>query len=140
MSGTKGKGNKHPKQLDGKRVMFSKQRQPSPAQKAAGWAKKRKGQELAKFILEQKFIGAEKSKLRGLISSYFGVDEKQITTEMMILFRVIEKAIQKADIAAVKLLLERAYGLPKQVSEFNINKPEIKIYTDSQTKADIDKL
>lgn len=113
-------GKKRPKEENfkgstGKR--FSSEKQPTGEQKAAGWAKKKVGTELAKLILDLPFKGKLDGVLRKDIASYFGVDENHITNEQVIYFRQIEKAVSKSDTPAAKFITERAHGLPNQKIE-----------------------
>lgn len=102
-------------------VPFGVQKQPSPEAKRAGWLKKKKGQELAKAILELSFKGMKDSQLKKAASEYFGVNQKDLTVEMMLIFRQAEKAIQKADTNAFVAVMDRAHGKPKQESIVKVN-------------------
>lgn len=94
-------------------VPFSKENQPSPEAKSKGWDRKRVGKELAAQILSLKFKGANNSPLLKNIASYFGVKEKDITVEMMMMFRQAEKAISKSDTFAFNAFMDRAHGKAK---------------------------
>jgi len=98
--------------IDGK--PFTSENQPAPEQKSAGWAKKKRGAELAKLILNLPFKGAKDSKIKELAAEYFGVPQDEVTVEQVMTFRQAEKAIQKADTQAYKILFERAYGYRQQ--------------------------
>lgn len=95
-------------------VKFSKENQPSGEAKSAGKMKKKKGMELAKAVLDLSFKGMKNSELKKAAAEYYGIDESEITVEMMLLFRQAEKAIQKADTHAFVALMDRAHGKPKQ--------------------------
>ena len=95
-------------------VKFSKDNQPSGEAKSAGKIKKKKGMELAKAVLELSFKGMKNSALKKAAAEYYGIDESEITVEMMLLFRQAEKAIQKADTFAFNAVMDRAHGKPKQ--------------------------
>lgn len=111
----KGGPGKNPVPTNGKK--FSKTYQPgSEAVKAGIWRKKR-GMELAKAILELNFKGAENSDLLRRASDYFKIPQKDITVEMMLLFRQAEKAIQKADTQAFNAVMDRTFGKPKEKHE-----------------------
>lgn len=96
---------------------FSKNYQPPPENKAAGKWRKKQGQELAKAILDLAFKGMKNSELKKAAAEYYGVDEKEITVEMMMVFRQAEKAIQKADTPAFNAVMDRAHGKPAQRTE-----------------------
>lgn len=98
-------------------VPFTKDSQPSPEAKKAGWAKRLKGQELAKAVLELAFKGASKSELKKEAALYYNVSESEITVEMMLLFRQAEKAIDKSDTYAFNSIMDRAFGKPKEKIE-----------------------
>lgn len=96
-------------------VKFTPENQPPPENKSAGILRKKAGKELAKAVLELAFKGMANSDLKQLAAAYFGIeDPEQVTVEMMLIFRQAEKAIQKADTAAFKAVMERAHGLPTQ--------------------------
>jgi len=119
---------------------FTKERQPSPAAKSAGWAKRKRGMELAKAVLNLAFKGKKDSQVKKEASEYFGIPQKDITVEMMLLFRQAEKAIQKGDTQAFRAVMERAFGLPKQDIDMNVTTPQIIVNTTEETKKLIDKL
>lgn len=100
---------------------FTKENQPPPEAKKEGWAKKKRGQELAKAVLELAFKGMGNSELKNKAAEYFGVTPDQITVEMMMLFRQAELAIQKADTQAFNAVMDRAFGKPKQESVVKVN-------------------
>lgn len=112
-----------PGKMNGKEtgIPFGILKQPTPEQKKAGWAKKKRGQELAKAILDMAFKGQDNSQLKKQAAAYFGVKEKNITVEMMLLFRQAEKAIQKADTNAFNAVMDRTFGKPKQESVVKVN-------------------
>lgn len=121
MSESKLTSDKHPrlKNLGDKAGSrnFNKKGQPAPEAKKAGWLRKKKGQELARAILELSFKGAKNSELRKQMAEYYGITEAEITVEMMGLFRQAEKMIGKADTPAFKAVMERAHGAPQQQIE-----------------------
>lgn len=96
---------------------FTKKNQPTSEQKKAGWAKKKRAQDLAKAVLDLSFKGMKDSLLKKQAAEYFGVPEKELTVEMMLLFRQAEKAIQKADTPAFNAIMDRAFGKPKEKVE-----------------------
>lgn len=101
----------------GKRTRVSTDSQPSPEAKKAGWAKKLKGQELAKAVLELAFKGTGKGEIKKAAAEYYGITEDEITVEMMLLFRQAEKAIDKSDTYAFNSVMDRAFGKPKEKAE-----------------------
>lgn len=115
---TGGKGKIGPE--DGKR--YSKSYQPTSEAKRIGWLKKKRGQELAKAILELQFKGMKDSQLKKAASEYFGIAQKDLTVEMMIIFRQAEKAIQKADTQAATFIMDRSHGKPKEKIELKTPK------------------
>ena len=126
------------------RVKFTKDTQPSGAAKSAGWKKKTKGVELAKAVLNLAFKGAKDSELKKLAAEYFAIPEDKITVEVMLLFRQAEKAIQKADTAAFKAVMERAHGLPSSSIDITtkgkaIQRPVV-VVSDQETKEALGKL
>ena len=96
---------------------FSTKNQPSSEAKKAGWAKKKRAMELAKAVLDLQFKGMKNGELKKMAAEYFGVQSKDITVEMMLLFRQAEKAIQKADTHAFNAIMDRAFGKPKEKVE-----------------------
>lgn len=93
---------------------FTSTNQPSGAAKEAGKIKKLTGIELARAILQLAFEGAKDSPLKKTAADYFKIDEKDITVEMMLMFRQAEKAIQKGDTRAFEAVMDRAFGKAKQ--------------------------
>jgi len=106
--------------MAGKATQFKKGQTAPIESKRDGWAKKKKGRELAELILglipSGKIIdekGNERlSVLRKATAAYFGVPEKEITVEQMILFGQAKIAIFKEDTNAAKFLHEIAYCVP----------------------------
>lgn len=94
--------------------------QPSPEALSNAKKLKAKGRELAKAILSLKYKGLANSDLRKQMSDYFEVPEDELTIDMMIDFRQIEKAIGKSDTPAAKFIKESAYGQPKQETDLNV--------------------
>lgn len=90
-------------------VKFSKENQPTGAAKSAGMRKKR----LLKDIMAMAFKGPKGGKLKKLAANYMGVPEDSLTTEDMLHFRQIERAISKSNTFAYMALMDRAFGKPK---------------------------
>lgn len=101
----------------GEATQFSETNQPTGVVKSIGWAKRRTGLELVKYALETNFKGKAGSELKKASAQYFGISEDDITVEMMLIFRQIEKAISESDTPAFKAVMERAFGMPKQQIE-----------------------
>src|SRR5687768_6244353 len=100
--GKKGKGEITP--ADGTR--FTSDNQPSGEAKSLGKKKKR----LLKDILELSFIGPSGGRLKKAASEYLGIPQEEITVEMMMQFRMVEKAIKDSDTPAFNAIMDRAYG------------------------------
>jgi hypothetical protein len=98
-------------------VPFTADNQPPADVKKGGWARKNLLKNLAKAMLEQDFVGAEGSQLKAAAAQYMGLPVEEITNELMMHFRQLEKAIQKADTGAYNAFMDRAYGKPKQAVE-----------------------
>lgn len=120
-----------PKRKPGKGAMngkltgkcFTKDRQPTKEQRIAGWDKKKKAQELVKAVLQLSFKGKQNSKLKKDAAQYFGIPEKDITVETMLVFKQAEKAIQKGDTHAFSAVMDRAFGKPKEKIEVKDTTP-----------------
>lgn len=106
-------------------VPFSADNQPSSESKKRGWDKRKKSKELAEAILSLKFVGAKDSKLKQMMAEMFGVKEKDLTVEMMMLFRQTEKAIQKGDTFAFMAVMDRVYGKAKQHTDITTKDKEL---------------
>lgn len=100
---------------DGKH--FSSESQPSSEAKKAGWARKLKGQELARAVLELAFKGNVDNDLRKEAAEYYNIEPSEINVEMMLLFRQAQKAIQQSDTSAFSAIMDRAFGKPKEKIE-----------------------
>lgn len=97
---------------------FSSTNQPDPELKKAGWAKKLKGRDLVKYILDADFKG-EDPELTKRMANFFNVPTENITNEMMMIFSQVVKAIHKGDSIAFSQVMDRAYGKPKEDITFN---------------------
>jgi hypothetical protein len=111
------RGNKNLGKQYGQQTRFAKDNQPPPENKAAGQLKAKQGQALALAILKMKYKGPKGGELGKLMAEYFDVPESEITVEMMMDFRQIEKAIAKNDTNAWSAMKSRAFGQPKQPIE-----------------------
>jgi hypothetical protein len=100
-------------------VPFSKENQPSIEAKKEGWAKKKKAFELVQAVLDLSFKGKKGSAIKKMASDYFGISEEDITMEVMLVFRQVEKAIQKSDTKAFTAIMDRAFGKPKERVDLN---------------------
>lgn len=91
--------------------------QPSSESKKAGWAKKKSGRDLVIAFFETPFSAttpAAKSKLQKFANAY-GLQPEEVTVELMAIHAQVEKAVLNGDTYAFRNLMDRAYGLPKQV-------------------------
>jgi hypothetical protein len=107
------------------------QGQPSSDAKKAGWAKKRRSQELARYLLGMEFVGKSEA-FRAKIAEYFGMDAETMagaTNEAVIMMKQIGMAIEGGDMQAAQLIMERAYGKPKEFVDFGAgdNVPQLNI-------------
>lgn len=110
--------------------------QPSGAAKAAGWARRKTGTLLAKAILESKIEGFKStSKIRRMAANYFGIQEEDITVELAMHFKQIEKAIKKGDTFAYQAFMNRAHGMPKQVTEEIGNRTVINVNIEGENES-----
>ena len=90
---------------------------PSGAAKSAGWAKKKTGIELAKAILNLTFNDIPiQPFLKQRVAEFYGIDTDEVTVETVLHFKQIEKASQ-GDTYAYSTFMNRALGMPKQVTE-----------------------
>ena len=96
---------------------FTTENQPSPEAKSNGWLKKKRAQELVKAMLELNFSGSKNAALKKEAADYFGIDAKEITIEMMLLFKQTKKAIDDSDTQAFNAVMDRAFGKPKEKLE-----------------------
>jgi hypothetical protein len=130
------------------------QPQPSPEAKKAGWAKKKRNRELAQLVLGMKFVGSVHlldpktgepikddngnyilvpSEFKEKLGRYHGLSAEQIENldiETAMMLRMVGQAIEKGDNAAAQIVLERAYGKPKEfieLSKDNDDRPVINI-------------
>jgi hypothetical protein len=90
---------------------------PSPAAKSAGWAKRRTGIELAKAILNLTFNDVPiKPFLKQRVAEFYGIPAEDVTVEAVLHFKQIERATN-GDTYAYQAFMNRALGMPKQVTE-----------------------
>lgn len=121
-------------------IPFSKENQPTPQQKREGWAKRKRGAELVKHILEQKFVGAKDGLLKKEIAQYFGCPESEITNEMAMTFRQVQKSLSKVDTQAYNSVMNRGYGMPKQQTDITSDGKEINQIPTAIANATIEQL
>lgn len=100
---------------------FSKDNQPDPEKIKAASFKRKRGRELIKAILELPFAGDDPA-VRLNAAIYFGCTPDVITVEMMMVFKQIMRAVQSGDSYAHELIMQRAYGKPKDVPSDDENK------------------
>lgn len=100
------------------------QPQPSSESKKAGWARRKKNQELARQVLAMKFIGQDNTRIGRLfkdkMKTYFGLSPQQIEeldNEAAIMLRLIGSAIEDGDNDAAREIMDRAYGKATQYVE-----------------------
>lgn len=125
--------------------------QPAPTseQKKAGWARKKRNRELAQMVLGMKFVGQiyqtdakgnpildkdgnpklMDSEFKRRLASYFGLSKEQIdsddmTNEMALMLRQLGQAIENGDTTSAQMVLERAYGKPKEFIELSRGEEE----------------
>lgn len=92
------------------------QGQPSNEAKRAGWAKKRRREELAQYLLSLEFVGKSEA-FREAVGNYFGMSPEEMaeaSNESLIYMRLIANAIEKGDVSSALAIIERAYGKPKE--------------------------
>lgn len=102
------------------------QPQPSSEAKKAGWAKRKKNQELARTLLGLKFVGQDDSRMgrlfRDRLKTYFGMSAEEIEkidNESAIMLRLIGSAVEDGDNEAAREIMDRAYGKPTQHIDMN---------------------
>lgn len=95
---------------------FTKENQPPPEVKKAGWARRKALKELIEFQMCGKLEGSKKD-YPALTASFYGIDVKDVTIRMIMEFRQIEKAILKGDTGAFNAVMDRAVGKAKQAIE-----------------------
>jgi hypothetical protein len=140
----------------GEKNRFSKDSQPSPDAKRAGQLRRSRNRKLAQLILNRSFVGKfttktkrgdyviEDTKFRNVLKEYFGLSEEELTemsNEAAIMFRMVGSAIADGDTQAAAMMLERAYGKPKEMTPFDDpennddnNKPQIVIQIIQQSE------
>jgi hypothetical protein len=94
---------------------FSKDNQPSSEVRKAGWDRKRRNQELYRFLLGKTYVG-KSEQFREQMQQYFGLSDEEmegITNEAVIVLKQIGRAIELGDTQAAEILMQRAFGKPK---------------------------
>ncbi len=92
---------------------FAVQKQPTPEAKSAGWKKKRLLKDLLELTTRSMFEGSQKDYTK-ITATYFGIPEEDVSVEIIMQYRQIEKAIMKGDTIAFNAIMDRAYGKPTQ--------------------------
>jgi hypothetical protein len=90
---------------------------PTVAQQNAGKLRKKQGIELAKAILNLRFNPKGNEELAQKATEYYGAPIDELTHEMMMHFGQISKAVEQKDTFAYNAFMNRALGMPKQVTE-----------------------
>lgn len=114
----------------GEKARFTSDKQPSPEAKSKGKLKAKRNRKLAQLILSRTFIGkiTDKSgalvdsKFRKTLKDYFGLegeDMEELSNEAAIMMRLIGNATENGDAQSAAILLERAYGKPKEMTPFD---------------------
>lgn len=106
----------------GEKTQFSSLRQPTTEQRKEGWRRKRRGAELARAVLDLYFRGKENSKLKKEAAEYFDVPIDDISVEAMMLFKQVQRAMERGDTAAFNAVMDRAFGKAKQPTEISVTK------------------
>lgn len=96
---------------------FTAENQPSSDAKKEGWLRKKRAQELVKAMLELNFKGDKNTALKKEAAEYFGINAKEITVEMLLVYKQTKKAIEESDTQAFNAVMDRAYGKPKEKLE-----------------------
>lgn len=95
---------------------FTKENQPDPELKKAGWARKKALKELIDIQMCGKMEGSTIN-YRKLTAQFYGIDESDVTVRMALEYRQIEKALKGGDTAAFNAVMDRALGKAKQAIE-----------------------
>jgi hypothetical protein len=118
----------------GEKARFTKENQPSNESKKAGWARSKRNRKLAQLILNRQFVGMisiktktgdyqlQDSKFRKVLKEFFGLSENEMndmSNEAAIMLRMVGQAITLGDTNAAAMMLERAYGKPKELTPFD---------------------
>jgi hypothetical protein len=132
--------NQEPKKSTwGLATRFSSERQPPGDLKSAGWAKRRRNQDLARMLLGRKYVGQIIAKdnatvsegFRRAIAPYFGMTDEEmaeLSNEAAIYLKQIGLAIEHGDQTAAQAIIERAYGRPREhvdLTDDEGNRPQI---------------
>lgn len=90
---------------------FSAENQPSNEAKSLGHKKSFRSALLVRALLdrtpEKKF-----NRIKKQAAAFFQVDEQEIDNEVLLLYSMIVRAIEKQDVAAFNAVMDRAYGKP----------------------------
>jgi len=91
---------------------------PSVAAQNAGKLRKKTGVELGKLLLQTIMGGQEFSgEVRKLAANHFGISEDDVTFEIGMHYKQIEAALKEGNTFAYNAFMNRALGMPKQVTE-----------------------
>jgi len=113
---------------------FSKDNQPDPEKKSAGWWKKQKGRQLLRSLMQHDYQGTELDEhqnpipdtIKNQVAAYMNVPIETVTVEMCIFVMQIGKAIKLKDTQAANLVVDNAYGKPKETFQvYDDEKPQL---------------
>jgi hypothetical protein len=104
---------------DGKQLgpyRFSSENQPSAEAKSRGHQKSFRSALLVRAVLEKKVItgkGSRKfAKIRKQAAAWFQIEESEIDFEVLMIYVMVERAIELRDVQAFNAVMDRAYGKP----------------------------
>lgn len=101
--------------VDGK--SFTKENQPSGAQKSAGWRRKKFTRDVLKDMLNMPYKFLPASKLKDQLLKSFGPDVKNMNIGQIMSLVQMNKSILAGDTAAFAAVLNQAHGFPKQQTD-----------------------
>jgi hypothetical protein len=127
-----------------KEHQFTSENQPDGKNKSAGILRHLRGKQLMETILRMPYKGKANGEMLRAMAEYFDVKQADITTEVMMVFRQIEKSIAKRDTPAFKEVYDRVHGKVLQkfeaTGEGGASLIPPSILTDEQFRALLEKM
>jgi hypothetical protein len=109
--------------------------QPSREAKVLGHLKKKTGMELARALLEMSFNDIEAdSNLKQRVADFYKIPVEEVNVQLVMHFKQIEKVATTGDTYAYQAFLNRALGMPKQVTEEIGNRTVINVNIEGENE------
>lgn len=102
---------------------FSSGNQPAGELKSKGRRKKLRAQELVRAVLAVAAKSEKVKAMRAEAAEYFGMKEKDLNIEVLMIYKQIHKALEEGSTIAFREVMDRGYGKAVQRLNFDFITP-----------------